>query len=50
MKPSAKTRSVVSFIATATLVLLCFAAGTALITNWITDGEGLPVDIASPSE
>ncbi len=50
MNPSAKARSVVSFIATAMLVLLCFSAGTALIANWMMDGEGLPMDIAAPSE
>ncbi|MDY7572716.1 hypothetical protein [Actimicrobium sp. CCI2.3] len=50
MKPSDKTRSVVSFIATATLALLCFSAGTALIANWMMDGEGLPIDIAAPLE
>ncbi len=50
MNPSARIRSVVSFVATATLVLLCFSAGTALIANWIMDGEGLPADIAYPSE
>jgi hypothetical protein len=50
MKPSAKVRSIISFLATATLAVLCFAAGSALIANWMMDGEGLPIDIAYPSE
>lgn len=50
MKPSAQARSVGSFIATAALALFCFVMGTALLANWMIDSDGMPVDIAYPSE